>query len=421
MSVAFDSDVNITVEIAFDSEPFDESQSFTDVSEFVRAFNTQRGRQNELGEFVSGSAQILLSNADNRFNPSNTSSPYFDSTNSRTKIQPLKRFRISAQYSSVTYVLFEGFLSTIPVKFTAQGQDSIVTFSGSDAFKLFQSQLLDTRSWRLGRGGFSNLGQSTRLGYEDVVELSSDRITRILNVIGWPSNRRDINTGTLQVQSQSVTDNVLSALRECEISENAQFFISKDGKATFRNRDYRLANTNAINVQATFSNAGTNLPFTDVSLSFDDNEIINVYEWTRKNGSTQYISDADSVIRYTAKSSAKSTINTNDANVLSLIEQKIAETSLPILRFDRLVANPRQNTAIWPQALGREFGDRIKVIVKNPNATTIEDELFIESIKHNVNASSQTWSWEVTLSPAGSSAWILGQAKLGEGTRFAYS
>ncbi len=421
MSVAFDSNVNITVEIAFDSEPFEESQSFTDVSEYVRAFNTTRGRQNELGQFVSGSAEILLSNADNRFNPSNTSSPYYDSTNSRTKIQPLKRFKISATYSSSTYVIFEGFLTNIPVKFTAQGQDSIVTFSGSDAFKLFQSQLLDTRSWRLGRAGFSNLGQTTRIGYEDETELSSARITRILNAIGWPSNRRDINTGTLNVTSQSLTDNVLSALRECEISENAQFFISKDGKATFRNRDYRLSNTNAVNVQATFSNTGTNLPYSDVSLSFDDNEIINVYEWTRSGGSTQYISDADSVIRYTAKSSAKTTLNTSDANVLSLIEQKIAETSLPILRFDRLVANPRQNTAIWPQALGREFGDRIKVIVKNPNATTIEDELFIESIKHNVNASTQSWSWEVTLSPAGSSAWILGQAKLGEGTRFAYS
>ena len=106
---------------------------------------------------------------------------------------------------------------------------------------------------------------------------------------------------------------------------------------------------------------------------------------------------------------------------MSLIEQKIAETSLPILRFDRLVANPRQNTAIWPQVLDREFGDRLKVIVKNPDATTIEDELLIESIKHSVDASSQSWSWEVTLSPAGSSAWILGQAKLGEGTRFAYS
>ena len=47
------------------------------------------------------------------------------------------------------------------------------------------------------------------------------------------SNRRDILTGTNNVIGQSVTSNVLSALREV-VAENAQFFISKEGKATFR-------------------------------------------------------------------------------------------------------------------------------------------------------------------------------------------
>ena len=32
MSVAFDSNVDITVEIAFDSEPFDNSPTFTDIA-----------------------------------------------------------------------------------------------------------------------------------------------------------------------------------------------------------------------------------------------------------------------------------------------------------------------------------------------------------------------------------------------------
>jgi len=420
MSIAFDSNVNITVEIGFDSDPFDETQTFTDVSQYVRQLTTNRGRVNELGQFGAGSAQIMLSNADNRFNPSQTTY-YYDSANARTKIQPLKRVRISAVYSSVTYVIFEGFLDTIPVVFTAQGQDSIVTFRATDAFKIFQSGVLDSRSWRLGRGGFSELGQSTRLGYVDEVELSSDRVTRILNAIGFPSNRRDILTGTTNVQQQSITDNILSALREVELAENAQFFISADGKATFRNRNYRLSNSNAINVQGTFSNTGTDLPYTDVSLSLDDNEIINTYEWTREGGTTQYISDADSVLRYTAKGSTKSTINTSDADVLSLIEQKIAETALPIVRVDKLTVNPRDDVNLWTQVLGREFGDRIKVKIENPDGSTFEDELLIESIQHTINGSSQSWSWSATLSPAGSSAWILGSAKLGEGTRFAYS
>lgn len=420
MSVAFDSNVDITVEIAFDSEPFAETQSFTDVSQYVRSFSTRRGRNNELSEFVGGSCEINLSNADNRFNPSQTTH-YYDSSNSRTKIQPLKRVRISATYDSSTYRIFEGFLSNIPVVFTAGGADSIVKFTADDAFKIFQSSQLDGIGWRIGSGGFSELGQSTRLSYVDEEELSSERVSRILNAIGYPTNRRDILTGTKNVIQQDTSSNVLAALRDCAIAENGQFFIGKDGKAVFRNRDYRLSNTKSVNVQSTFSNTGSNLPYTNVSTSFDDNEIINVYEWTRKNGSAQYMSDADSVLRYRAKESVKTTINTSDADVLSIIEQKVAESALPIVRIDDLTVNPKDDTNLWTAILDREFGDRIEVKIQAPDNSIFTDELFIESISHTVNASSQTWSYSATLSPAGTSAWVLGQAKLGEGTRLVYN
>jgi hypothetical protein len=421
MSANFDSNVSLTLEVGFDSEPFDETQTFTDITSYLRAFTTRRGRANELGDFVAGTMSFSVSNADNRFNPNNTSSPYYDSANARTKIQPLKRVRMSATYDSNTYRIFEGFLQSVPVKFISEGADSIVTFTCVDAFKIFQSFRLDGVGWRLGLAGFSELGQTTSLGYEDTQELTSERITRILDTIQFPTNRRDILTGTRQVISQPLSTNVLTGLRECETAENGQFFIAKDGKVTFRNRDYKLSNTKAINVQGTFSNDGTNLPYTNVSTSFDDNEIVNVYEWQRSGGNVQYKADADSVLRYRAKESNKTTINVSDSDVLSIIEQKIAETSLPILRIDELTCNPRENTSLWEQVLGREFGDRISVKIVNVDNSSFTDELWIESITHNVNASSQTWSWTATLSPAGSSAWILGQAKLGEGTRFVYA
>ena len=421
MSANFDSNVSLTLEVGFDSEPFDETQSFTDITSYLRAFTSRRGRANELGEFVAGTMSFSVSNADNRFNPNNTSSPYYDSANARTKIQPLKRVRMSATYDSVTYRIFEGFLQSVPVKFISEGADSIVTFTCTDAFKIFQSSQLDGVGWRLGTVGFSELGNSTRLSYVDEQELSSDRVTRILNAIGYPSNRRDILTGTKEVISQAITTNVLTGLRECETAENGQFFIAKDGKATFRNRDYKLSNTKAINVQGIFSNDGSNLPYTNVSTSFDDNEIINVYEWQRSGGTIQYSADPDSVLRYRAKESNKTTINVADADVLSIIQQKIAETSLPIVRIDELTCNPRENTSLWEQVLGREFGDRISVKIVNVDGSSFTDELWIESISHTVNASSQSWSWTATLSPAGSSAWVLGQARLGEDTRLVYA
>ena len=420
MPASFDSNVDIKVEVAFDSEPFDSSQSFTDISSYVRYFDISRGRSHELGDFRAGTLSFSVSNQDNRFNPSQTTH-FYDSTNNRTKITPLKQVKVSATYDSTTHVIFRGFLDVVPVKFLAEGADSIVTFTAIDAFRLFQSQTLQSVGWRVGRTGFTELGQTTRLGYGDSAELSSVRVSRILNAIGFPSALRTIGTGTKNVQQQALTTNVLAGLKACETAENGQFFISADGKATFRNRAYKFTNALATTSQATFSNSGSNLPFTDVQVSFDDNEVINNYSWTTSNGSTQFIADADSIQRFTALNSSETTINTSDADVLSIIQQKLSETAIPIIRIDSLQINPRQNTSIWTQALGREIGDRITVNIVNTDGSTFSDELFIESIRHSVNASSQTWNWTLTLSPASSSSWVLGQALLGVGTRFAYS
>tara|TARA_R110001592_G_scaffold70003_9_gene214653 strand:+ start:1939 stop:3207 length:1269 start_codon:yes stop_codon:yes gene_type:complete len=422
MAVDFDSDVSLTVEIGFDSNPFDNTISFTDISQYVRQFNTKRGRQNELGQFVGGTASLLLSNADNRFNPNNSSSPYFDNSNNRTKIQPHKVVRIKATYDSTTYGVFYGFLDRIPVSFPALGADSVVQFNCVDAFKLLNSITLNSAGWRLGRGGFTELGVSTVLGYEDTAELSSTRVTRLLNQTQFPSTLRSISSGTVNVQSQGAsTSDVLTLLRDVEKAENAQFFIDENGKATFRNRDYRLSNTKATTVQASFSNDGASLPYRDVVSSFDLNEVINIYQWTRSGGSSQFVSDADSIERYRPIASTESTINVSDSDVLSIIEQKINETAIPIERIEKLIINPRDNVNLWTKALGLGFGDRISVKVVNPNGSDYTDELWIESIQHNVNASSQTWNWSLTLSPAGSAGWILGQAKLGEGTRLVYT
>ncbi len=420
MTVAFDSNVNLTVEVGFDSEPFDSSQSFTDISAYVRGINISRGRSNELGQFTAGSCELLLSNADNRFNPTQTTH-YYDSANARTKIQPLKTVKITATYDSSNYVIYYGFLDQIPVTYPAMGADSVVRFTAIDAFKIFQAQTIQSVGWKVGQVGFSELGTSTRLGYADAVELTSVRLTRLLDSIGFPSAMRTVNTGTLNIQQQALTTNLLTAMRDCETAENAQFFISADGKATFRNRNYKLSNTKAIDVQATFDNSGSNLPYKDVITSFDTDEVKNVYEWTRSGGAAQYVADADSVSRYTAKTSTQTTMNTTNANVLSIIQQKLSETSLPIERIDRLVVNPRDNVDLWPKVLGMEFGDRVKVNITNPNGTTFSDEVWIQSIKHNISSGSQSWTYTISLSPAGSSGWVLGQAKIGEGTRFAYT
>ena len=98
--------------------------------------------------------------------------------------------------------------------YPARGADSVVRFMAIDAFKIFQAQTIQSVGWRIGNAGFSELGVSTRMGYDDSVELTSVRLTRLLNSIGYPASLRDINTGTLNIQQQAVTTNLLTAMRE---------------------------------------------------------------------------------------------------------------------------------------------------------------------------------------------------------------
>ena len=55
---------------------------------------------------------------------------------------------------------------------------------------------------------------------------------------------------------------MLAGLKACETAENGQFFISADGKATFRNRAYKFTNALATTSQATFDNSGSNFTYT---------------------------------------------------------------------------------------------------------------------------------------------------------------
>jgi len=414
MSVTFDSNVSITVEIAFDSNPLDSSQSFTDVSSFLRSFETNRGRASNLTDFQTGTAMVELDNRDNRFSPNQTTH-YYDSTNNVSKVQPLKRIRIKATYDSTTYTIFHGFVESFPVNYAGQGSDSTTKIRVVDAFKLFFNATLNGIGWRL---GISKLGESTNLTLTQAQELSSVRVKNILDSFGY--TEQQISTGQLQVQTQPDTDDILTAIRKVETAENGTFFIAADGKATFRDRNFRLTNTTTPS--ATFGQGVGELPYVDITSSFDDNKIINTVQRTRTGGTTQIAIDSDSLQRFGSHVLNESaTLNINDSDALSIAKQKVVSNSIPQTTVETLSFTPQQNTSLWPKALGLDIGSFVEAKVTTPSTTIETYDLFIERIKHKVNAKNKTWNWFIGLSPAETGAWILGVNKLGIDTNLSYT
>lgn len=410
--------VAVTVEGALDNNPFETVSSWTDLSSDVKSISISRGRQHDLAEFQTGTCTLKLKNTNQQYNPLNTSSPYYDSANTRSKIQPGKRIRIKAVYDSTTYYLYDGYISAIPQGFLLQGADAVAEFRLVDAFKFFNLNKLKDRNWQL---GVSKLGQSTRLAYEDVTELSSVRVARLLNSFGWPSARRTIRTGDDQVISQDTDQTYLNAFQDVETSEQGFFFMGpgSDGfNAVFYDRNYLITQQSSSN--ATFGNGVGELPFTDVLINFDDSKIINISNVTRSGGTTQTRLDQDSIDRFGPYSENIQTLNTTDADTESIALQRVSAYKTPGVRIAQLIINPQSNSSIWPEALGRDLLDRITVKVPLNTGTTLERDLFIDGITHDIDSTSNRWTWQLRTSPASEvGAWVF-PAEVGVSTILAW-
>ena len=122
------------VQIAFDDGPYVVSPTWTDVTSYVREMTTDRGRSDDWGTF-DGSASVVLSNRDRRFDPFNTSGPYYG------KLLPRRQIRILGidPNTMVAHPVFRGFVAGWPPVWTDAGQDSTVTLSCFDAMGLLAS------------------------------------------------------------------------------------------------------------------------------------------------------------------------------------------------------------------------------------------------------------------------------------------
>jgi hypothetical protein len=79
-----------TVEVAFASPPLGGSYTWTDITAYVRSFDTKRGRSYELDQMQAGTATFQLDNKDGRFTPGLATGAYFPN------VLPRRRIRVRA-------------------------------------------------------------------------------------------------------------------------------------------------------------------------------------------------------------------------------------------------------------------------------------------------------------------------------------
>jgi hypothetical protein len=124
------------VEVAFADGPYVVSPTWTDVTSYVRGMEISRGVPDDWTLQADGSATVVLSNRDRRFDPFNTTGPYYGN------LLPRRQIRIRATHSGTTYDVFRGFIAGWPPEWTDAGKDSTVTLQCFDALQLLGSSSL---------------------------------------------------------------------------------------------------------------------------------------------------------------------------------------------------------------------------------------------------------------------------------------
>jgi len=341
----------------------------TDITPYVRTWNTNRGSQHELQRVEAGTATIVLDNRDGRFTPNSSTSPY------SPNLLPMRRMRIMAVFNGVPYPIFSGFVESWEPSFPEVGRDQIVTVALVEGFKVLSLAFLS-----------SALAQ----------QLSGARVGAVLDIIGWPSGDRTIDAGVSTVPAVSLNNtSALEHLQAISKAERGRLFVGRDGKVVFADRTAHSAPSFS---DRTWTDAGGAMSYRNISLLFNESLIINDARLTRTGGVEQVATSTSSIAKYFQRSFAESDIPLlNDADVLTYAQALVAKYGDAPQRIENLEDNAMKHNH-WDWLLARDLHDRVLVVKTPKGATTIAQDSYIEGIAH----AGTPFEWHTTLyvSPA---------------------
>lgn len=283
-----------------------------DISEYCQSLSITRGRQDQFAQFNAGQCSLTLLNNDRRFDPINTASPYYDATEGRSGIVPRRKITV---LSGANY-LFTGRITDIDVIYNYQLSEVVIT--AADDFVLLANTTVEA-------------------DVTPTVELSGARVSYLLDLpeIDYPATTRNISTGlaTLGAYQIDANTNALTYLQQIATSEQGACFIAADGDLTFTDR----LDASFATVQAVFSDAGANIPYTALSVVYGQEFLYNRIQATVQGGVVQVANNAGSQTEFgTTTLALDDLLLQDDSSALTLADYLVALYANPQYRFDDL-------------------------------------------------------------------------------------
>ena len=343
------------------SNPGSSSPSFADCSTRVRSVSIRRGRSYELDRDETGTVTLVIENSDRLFDPANTTGSLYG------LLLPMRKLKIAATVNGTTYALFNGFVE----KFTQTWEGNNIgrcTIQAADGLKVLAIKKL------------------TDAGYDShTVDV---RIGQVLDDLGWSTVDRSLSSGITVLSSATPGDvSALSHIQTAVLSENGRVFISASGALTFQNRSQIYSATAA---NATFGDSTAELGYTGLGVAYDESQIYNEVFIQSTTGQAQISRDtATSQLLFLERTLSRTglfLIDDNEANAMA--DYLLTKYKDPVLRIESMELTPETDpNGLYPQAFGRELGDRVNVIRRPPQSDStniITQPSFIEGIEHTL-------------------------------------
>ena len=333
-----------------------------------------RGRRDIGDQFTAGSMNFNLLDgyAGGVFNPFNQDSPFFDTANSQPGLAPMRNVILTREGEE----LFNGYIIDYTYDFNLGGLDE-VNVACADRFYV--------------------LSQTYMAEYNVAEELANVRVEAVLdlpevNAFQLPGER-NIETSSVLLggaAAYTVPNGTSVAAYMAKINESVQgrIFVARDGTFTFQDR---IGTTLSAPI-ASFHDDGTNIPYDQVGISFEANEVVNRASVTHAGATSPEVaedlaSQATYFIQTTSISDALVHNNTaalDLANYLLVAEPSPRYTSVST-PFSTLTDAQRDIVAVI------EIGNTISVeksFATGLTTTQLAQELAVEGIQHQIDLSS---------------------------------
>jgi hypothetical protein len=384
------------VEVAFTSDATDTTPTWVDVTDWVLAVQTARGREDELAVIQPGSLNVLLDNSDRRFDADYASGPYFG------YIRHNRQVRVAVQQDSGdpwTY-LARGYADEWIQAFDTD-RGNVVALNCTDRFKLLTK--------------YSNTGTT-------VEEQADDRIVAILEAGGGaaviiPSGERSINADgyacrTVVAYVYDGGQSTLQNLHDVALADGGAMFMDGEGVFVFQSTRFRTDNTRATVSQGTFGNNTSNpscIPIeNDISPTVTDSVVANYVTVTCGDGSVDIAQDATAIA-----SDGRLEIDLGNTLLRALDgPDRVADVLLlrkdPHQRISQLTLDGLTDPDALEQAIAREISDRVTVEIIPPgHSTGTARDYYVESVAHDISLQPAQWLTTMALSSTGGAATLV--------------